>query len=614
MSRILPLILAGMLSACGGGAPSVDADPASRRSIGTGELVGFVGAYGSHVWRGVPYAQPPEGELRWRAPQPPLSWSGVRRALGEPAWCPQFANPFGGAEGDPDEVVGSEDCLTLDVYAPRVAPDDVPSGRDARPVMVWIHGGGNTVGSAAFYDGGRLAAEQDVVVVAINYRLGPLGWFRHASLRGARSTAADLSGNFGTLDQIRALEWVRDNVAAFGGDPGNVTICGESAGGRNVFALLISPRARGLFQRAIVQSGGTQLRDPGEAEHFAEDGRAAHRNSSNEVLLRLLVADGAAEDRAAARGQLATLSAAEVVAFLRGTSPEELLAAYQKEEVEGLIDVPQLFRDGVVLPAADGLDLIRRGGPYNRVPVMIGTTRDENKLFLFSDPRNVQWLLGLVPRLRNPDLYHATARHLSDMWKVTGVEEPALALHGQQGPSVFAYRFDWDEGPNRLFVADLGQMLGAAHGFEIPFVFGHWNLGSEGNVIFSEANRAGREELASAMMSYWAHFAYTGSPGRGRAGDLPEWKPFDPRPGALKMMILDTAADGGLRMSEESVSREAVIAAVDQDPRLTTQRERCAVYRKLAAWGRGFDEKDYRKAGSQGCAEYPYETYPWDGS
>jgi len=611
-SPLVRSILVCLLAvACGGEPPAPEVDPTSKRATGSGEVVGFTGPYDSHVWRGIPYAQPPVGELRWRAPQPNLAWSEVLEATDVASWCPQFASRFGGAEGDPDEVVGSEDCLHLNVYAPRFRPDEVPRGHGLLPVMVWIHGGGNVVGSAAFYDGGRLAATQGVVVVSLNYRLGPLGWFRHASLR-ASGTAADRSGNFGTLDQIRALEWVRDNIGAFGGDPGNVTIFGESAGGRDVFSLLLSPRARGLFHRAIVQSGGTSLLPLAEAENFADASLPGDRNSSNEVLVRLLTADGSADDRSEAVARLAAQKPAETAAYLRGVTPQDLLAAYRTDELEGLIDVPQMFRDGAVLPDADGLEHVAGGGTYNRVPVMLGTTRDENKLFLFADPDNVSWLLGLVPRLREPEQFEATAEHMARMWKATGADEPAAALTARQGSSVFVYRFDWDEEPTLLWLADLSQMLGASHGFEIPFVFGHWDLGSEGNVIFSDDNRPGREELAGRMMSYWAQFADAGKPGSGRKGDLPAWKPYDPRPDTEKVMILDTEADGGVRMAADAATREEVIAAVDQDPRLETQRDRCRVYYQLAQWSRGFDRKDYPRAGSQGCAEYPFDDYPWD--
>src|SRR5262249_41484462 len=156
----------------------------------------------------------------------------------------------------------------LNVYAPRFGESEVPAGSARLPVMLWIHGGGNTVGEAGFYNGGNLAASERVIVVTVNYRLGPFGWFRNAALRGEGTSEADRSGNFGTLDLVRALEWVQENVAAFGGDPNRVTIFGESAGGVNVFTMLQLPGAHGLFHRAIVESGSLRDSTPDAAEHF----------------------------------------------------------------------------------------------------------------------------------------------------------------------------------------------------------------------------------------------------------------------------------------------------------------------------------------------------------
>jgi para-nitrobenzyl esterase len=601
----------GLQLACGGGAEAPPtADPASRRSPPAGELVGFVGQYDSHVWLGIPFARPPLGELRWRAPQRLEPWPDLREALASGPICTQYASPFGGDDSAPEgSPVGEEDCLYLNVYAPRLDAKELPRPAALLPVMVWIHGGGNVIGTARSYDGGRLAATQQLVVVTIQYRLGPLGWFRNAALRAQGGSPEDRSGNYGTLDQIRALEWVRENIAAFGGDPARVTIFGESAGARNVFALLLSPRARGLYHRAIVQSGGTNTLEVHKAENFIDDPPPGAPNSSNEVLLWLLQEDGA-RDRAAAREELARMSAAEIARYLRGKTSRELLAAYATEDAVDLLDVPQVFRDGLVLPEGDPLQRIERPGGAAGVPVIFGTNRHENRLFLCVDRRQVRWLFGLVPWIRDEPNYLATGEHMSDMWKATGVDEPAAALRRAQGATVFAYRFDWDEEPS-IFFTDLSQLLGAAHGFEIPFVFGHWDLGRRARVIFSDANEPGREELAAKMMSYWAQFAYAGTPGRGRAGDLPPWQPWDPRPDGEKLLVFDTQADGGIRMAGGTVSREDVIRAVDTDPRLPGQREKCAVYRQLASWSRGFSTEEYETAGSRGCAEYPYDGYPW---
>jgi para-nitrobenzyl esterase len=598
-------------AACGRQAPEPPVvDPASRRHPPAGELVGFVGAYGSHVWLGLPFAEPPVGELRWRAPRPAPRWEGVREALAFGPGCSQYGSRFAGIGSLPEGALGGqEDCLYLNVYAPRTDAAGASAQDSLLPVMVWIHGGGNVIGLASVYDGGHLAAAHDVVVVTIHYRLGPLGWFRHAVLRAQGGSPEDRSGNYGTLDQIRALEWVRDNIAAFGGDPANVTIFGESAGGRNVFALLLSPRARGLFHRAIVQSGGTRTLETQRAENFVDDPPPGHRNSSNEVLLRLLQADGA-EGRTAARAHLAEKSAAEVARTLRATDIRDLFAAYEREKTENLMDVPQLFRDGVVLPEGEPLERLARRGGAARVPVIFGTNRDENRLFLFADPRRVRRLLWILPRLVNEPNYLATAQHLSDMWQVTGVDEPAALLSRTRG-DVYAYRFEWDEEPTLLF-ADLSIMLGAAHGFEIPFVFGHWNLGREANVIFTDGNAQGREELSRKMMSYWAEFAYSGAPRSGRAGDLPLWMPWNPQPGTEKRLILDTEAAGGVRMLSGTLSRADVIDAVEADLRLPRQRDKCGVYFELASWARAMTPEEYPTAGAQGCAEYPFDAHPWE--
>ena len=198
------------------------------------------------------------------------------------------------------------------------------------PVMVWIHGGGNIIGLSDFYDGGRLAQEQNVVVVTLNYRLGPLGWFRHAALREG-ATPAEQSGNFATLDLIRALEWLRENAAAFGGDPGNITIFGESAGGHHVFMLLLSPLANGLFQRAIAQSGGTGLTTPAEAENFTDDAEPGEPGSSNEVLAAPAGGGRQGERRSfGANRRSPRCPRRRSPAFLRSRTPEQLFAGYTR--------------------------------------------------------------------------------------------------------------------------------------------------------------------------------------------------------------------------------------------------------------------------------------------
>ena len=603
------LALAAIATACSG--PSLpQPDPTSRRALTSGDVIGLTGAYGSHVWRGIPYAAPPIGPLRWRPPQPPPRWEGVREALITGNACPQFASAFAGEPRDAKGIIGDEDCLYLDVYAPRAEHGAPPPGARGLPVMLWIHGGGNSIGRAGFYDGGNLAATHDVVVVAIQYRLGPFGWLRHAALRSGATSAAERSGNFGTLDTIRALEWVRENIASFGGDPDNVTVFGESAGGRNVVSLLLSPLARGLFHRAVVQSGGMGGSTTEEAEHFTDADPPGHPYSSNEIVAKLLVHDGTASDGAAARSRIASMSAAELESYLRGKTHQEILTAYVEDPSSppGMLNFPQVFPDGWVLPRERPIERLARGA-YNQVPVILGTNRDENKLFMAFDPTVAHWRFGLFPAARDEDRYQAQADHQAHAWKARSVDRPASLMRAVQGPSVYAYRWDWDEERSLPFFYDGPKMLGASHGFEIPFVFGHWDLGPDTRLIFGGGSREGREILSGKMMSYWAEFAYNGSPGRGRAGDLPEWPAWDDSsPEAPKYIVLDTPADGGLRLASETFTVDRVVAELTVDPRLASARDRCAVLHALAEW-RYLSPEEY--AAIDICGSYAYGAYPW---
>ena len=605
--RHLVLLLA-LLAACSSSAPTPHAaDPATARNPPAGPVIGAADAGGGHAWLGIPYAQPPTGERRWRAPQPAPAWTATREALSFGAPCPQYASELGGVPGPQGTVVGDEDCLFLNVYAPRFAAGEVPSGDQRLPVMLWIHGGGNSIGEAGFYHPGKLAADQRVIVVSVNYRLGPIGWLRHAALREG-ATPAEQSGNFATLDLVRALEWVRDNIGAFGGNPDNVTIFGESAGGQNVFTLLLAPQAKGLFHRAIVQSGGLWTSTPAEGEHFTDDAEPGDAQSSNEILVALLRQDTAGMDRAAARAKLAAMSPAEIAAYLRGKSAADIVSAYDAWP-NGMIEMPKVFGDGVVLPAGDPMPRFAQPGGWNQVPVMLGTNRDENRLFMFGDPRWVKMYFWVVPRLRaDENLYVTTSEYLAKNWKATGADQPAASMRAV-GDDVYVYRFDWDEQPTMLG-ADLSLLLGASHGFEIPFVFGHFDLGRRGNVMWTDDNLPGRQQLSAAMMGYWAEFARNGDPGRGGDASGVEWAAWDPSsPAAPKYLVLDTAAGGGIRMSSETVTVDGLREAIAADPRLADPRTRCSVWHDLSAWARGITRAEYDALPE--CKAYPFEQYPW---
>jgi para-nitrobenzyl esterase len=447
-------------------------------------------------FRGIPFAAPPVGALRFAAPAPARPWAGVRAALAyaDSAHQPKSALP-GMAVGPQ-----SEDCLYLNVFTP--AADDA-----RRPVMVWIHGGGFVTGGAcqALYEGGPLVVRGDVVLVTLNYRLGMLGYLDLPELRGAVPNA-------GQLDQIAALEWVRDNIALFGGDPGNVTIFGESAGGMAVSTLLAMPAARGLFHKAIAQSGaGSSCLDRESAERVAD------------AWLRRL---GLGRDTASK---------------LREVGPDALIAAQ--------VAAAEDFRDGRIFlaaaPVVDGeslptspLEAVRGGGARD-VPLLTGTTLDEWRLFempsLIKDldrARVLRRLGRMLPRGADADALleaYAAARgedpadpeQAKSLYLAIRTDRvfriPAIRLaeaHAAHQEATFMYLFSWPSPARR------GE-LGACHAIELAFVFG--TLDAPGMDRFAGAGPAA-ERLSARTMDAWLAFARSGSPGHGA---LPEWERYE---------------------------------------------------------------------------------------
>ena len=590
----LVLVVVGVL---GCGKPAPVAEDATLRKIAHGEVIGTSLRDGRvHAWRGIPFAAPPVADLRWRAPRPVEDWAGTREALASGSPCVQLG-------GDP--LMGDEDCLYLDVFAPAFAPDAVPTGADRLPVMYWIHGGGNSMGSGDLLDVSRLAAEHDVVVVTINYRLGILGWLSHPALRASVESDEDASGNFATLDMIQGLEWVRDNIARFGGDPNRVTIFGESAGGINVFSLLISPRAKGLFHGAIAESGSPVSMTRIQAENYTDDEEEGLPGSSSELLNALLQQEGRAANREVAKEVAAEMQAAEIDAFLRGLSAEALLqpfAAAAEDFDMPIYIVPNVIRDGVVIPTTPPLELLSMQGGYNAVPFIAGTNREESKLFFLSTSPHVSKTFGLPSGLSNERLYDIEGEYGGLMWRAMGADEPLARMRRVQGPSVWAYRFDWDEEPTVLG-ADLSKMIGAAHAVEMIFVFGLTDLGFANRFLFDDVESA--ERLSKQIRSYWTNFAHTLRPGRGQGGDLPEWPAWGAGQTDEKYIIFDSDRDKGITFGTDEIDQSFVFDRAAKDPRLLNDSERCGVFKNFVQWTDKLTVDEYARINDGACAAYP---------
>ncbi|MFA4892904.1 carboxylesterase/lipase family protein [Brevundimonas sp.] len=468
-----------------------EAGPSNPRvAVEQGELVGR--RDGTVVsFKGVPYAAPPVGPLRWRRPHPAASWRGPRDAGQVGAICIQ---PPSGGDPGVGPLPMSEDCLTLNVWTPadRAGP---------RPVMVWIHGGGfnNGSGTAALYDGTNLA-RRGVVVVTINYRLGRLGFFDHPALAAEREQG-EPAANYGMMDIVAALKWVRDNAAAFGGDAGNVTVFGESAGGAAVTRLMISPEARGLFHRAVVQSG-------------------LGRDSGVPLDAPSAIGGPSLRDRGAAFARTVGATTAEA---LRALPAEALLnPAPNFYGGDNLVVDGQLVTEDVEAAFAAG-----REAP---VPLIIGTNSAE---FWWIRPQEISPYGAIDDALTSQervDLYAAyggedgyRAHVVSDL----AFNEPArhlARLHARNGHPTYLYRFDVvpDSNPE--------PSGGATHASERPYVFD--NLHTVGRPMGERDDRAAR-----AMADYWTRFATRGDPnGEG----LPIWPGF----GAERDRLLEFTNDG----------------------------------------------------------------------
>ena len=579
----------------------------TARSTTSGTIVGTSTSNGAHEWLGIPYAAPPVGDLRWKAPTPATGWPDTWLALEAGPVCTQIADLLSDApEGLYGTSIGSEDCLYMNIWAPPFSPGSVPTGGDRLPVMVWIHGGGNSIGDGGSYDGQFLAQMYNVILVSFNYRLGPFGWLTHPAL--ATGNALDDSGNYGTLDAVHVLDWVQDNIENFGGDPGNVTVFGESAGSRDTLAMMISPQATGKFHRAVAESGGISTTEVAEGWNYIEAG--GHSRSSREVINSLLIADGTAVDRDAAMVVQNAMTPAEVAAYLRGKGNYEIMNMYDGG-YGGMISWPHMFKDGTVFPTADPLTLFQDIATYNEVPLIIGSNRDESKLFMVLDPTFVYFVAGLPAGAKDQAFYALSSQYTTDAMKATSVDMIASTLSQTVGqPGVWAYRFDWDEEPIILGV-DMGFLLGAGHGLEIAFVFLRFQP-VPGARLCSDGVHTG-EPCRKARAGGQHVFLLGGirlhrRPRAGRSGTEVAWTAWDSSaPENDKFIVFDTSADAGIRMSSDEITLPGLYADLLAETGFTTQEQHCGMYVRLFGGTALWDDTDYLNLGAEGCSAYPVD-------
>lgn len=517
---IVPAILVLFLASCASAPlPRAESEFATGGWTGSmlvrtkyGDILGRADERNTIAWRGIPYAAPPVGDLRWKAPRKPDPWKGTLEAYS-----------FGNAPVQQGRImhipVGSEDCLYLNVWR----PDTTETGL---PVYFWIYGGGNTSGSAGDipdYHGDALASKANIVFVSINYRVGVLGWFSHPALRTGTDPESD-SGNFGTLDIIEALRWVRDNISAFGGNPDNMTIAGESAGAFNVLSLLIAPAAKGLFRQAVSQSGYQRGYDRESADAFAED-----------LVNSLLVNQGKARTPSEAKALASSMSKEELASLLRKASPGQLLSLMKKAP-SGLTKLAYPILDGTVFPT-DGFAALKDPARCADVPLMVGTNAEESKLF--------QWSLGM--NFREP-FYQPLARLASSVWKAQGADSIADSLAAGEGRQpVYLYRFDWgapDAQGKSVLPGRNGERLGAAHTLDISFFLGSQSiLNKYFPLLFTKANEKGRKALRDDILVYLSSFMRCGNPNSPvqpyRSLPLPYWEPWSADSADPPFMVLD---------------------------------------------------------------------------
>ena len=527
-------------------------------------------------WDDIPYAKPPIHELRWKAPRP-INQPQKLILPKDNNFCVQRPSSLGGASGD-GMYVGTEDCLYLDVVAPANKKSEL------MPVMFWIHGGGNTSGLKDLYDFSKMAKKHKVLIVRINYRLGPFGWFTHPSIQEFQK-GLDKSSNYGTLDIIEALKWVKENIHLFGGDPNNVTIFGESAGGHNVYSLIASKEAKGLFHKAISMSGYTTSVSREDAFKPSKNSFIFNHSSSN-IVNKIL-------ENQIKSNPNKKFSNNEIRNILLNLSTEDFFQHYS--ERKSYEEIPLLTADGIVIPGEGLKNALGDSRYINMVPTIAGSNRDEVKLWLGTAEYFVELDYSLfgsilnIPKvvLKNEDSFEAFNYYRSSAWKIRGVDIPVNALHEAGNKNLYSYRYDWDD-HRKYLIADFKKLIGAAHATEIPLLAGN-SLLVGGYPLSDLIYPPGKSKfyLSRNMMIFWSQFAKSGTPGE--STNSVKWKKnILSQEANSTYLILDNKKN--LRMETDNNTLKSLSEELYYDDRLT-ELEKCVILLQMFTFV-GNDEYD----------------------
>ena len=515
-------------------------------------------------WKDIPYAKPPIDDLRWKAPRKIEQNSNLIKSKNNNFCLQRTSNLGGSSQFSNESISGSEDCLYLDIYSPSKTSEQL------LPVMFWIHGGGNTSGLKDLYDFTKLVKKHNVIVVTINYRLGPLGWFTHPAVQNLQD-GLDRTSNFGTLDIISALEWVNENINSFGGNQNNITIFGESAGGHNVLSLLVSKKAKGLFHKAISMSGYTESISLENA--YKQKNQSPTSNYSTWEVVNKIVEDQFNKN------QQDKYSNKELRDLLFSLSGKEFYQYYAERKT--FEELPLLTNDGLVIPKIGLREALSKKEHVNSVPTIAGSTRDEVKIWLaFSEyfvalDYSATGSLFNLPSVifKNEEAFEAFNYYRSSAWKIRGVNEPLNSLAKAGNSELYSYRFDWDD-RRRFIVADFKKLFGAGHALEIPLLTGNTKLvGGPPVSNFMYPKGISHFYTSRNMMRFWSNFAKYGEPGA--STNNVNWEPynFDDN-NYSKYIVIDKRKN--LKMSSDNITFKSLSEKIHTDGRLS-ELEKCVV-------------------------------------